>query len=525
MKFLIGAIALSLSASTFADDQLWQWEGSAQTSWDTIRTYATSEGGAYAVLNIPFHESVQERVVRFSPTGSMIYNTALIEDETVQGLDGQNDLYTYHTDGTIRKRQPNLSEVWSETIGSGQLRGMLVYESGETITANNTGFGMLSPSGNINWTNSYTFGRPTLYKSPYPNTFAVSYGDRSEVEIRDAANGGVIRTINSGCRTEIVEFSQDGYCAVRGSLDNQLNDEYIALFDPVGGLEWSKVFGTRVEGIAMVGNKVYATTFDKIHCFDRSGATIFVRSLPSNFLKGGYSLPPLVHDGLGGLFSKRDVGGTLLYKNYKFGIEQRSTLSELPYDLGTSIKDERLIVGAFSRDGALFQTRRLANHGFGIYKWRHGLEPTSATIIRGVQYENSWMALFTSSDGYWGMRPGITFTTSQAPISIELSHTAPEEDPVSMEFIVESRATSGSVAQSVYLYNHFTGLWDLLESNQVLPFGASTDRYATLQIVSPLEYIGPNREVLARFEYRLTGPTFAYPWAVRLDREMIRYMR
>jgi len=159
-----------------------------------------------------------------------------------------------------------------------------------------------------------------------------------------------------------------------------------------------------------------------------------------------------------------------------------------------------------------------------VFSFRNGIDHDTATLIRGRTTENSHFAMMHSGDGYWSIAPGAVFSNQQAPISMILSHTAPPENPQEMAVTLESRGTANGVKQSVEVYNFANSTWTSLESNVVLPFGGSPDRYAILSIANPTAHIGPGRKIRVRIEYRNDSPVFIWPWQARIDREFIRFV-
>ncbi|MDQ2987387.1 MAG: hypothetical protein M3R13_11845 [Armatimonadota bacterium] len=160
-----------------------------------------------------------------------------------------------------------------------------------------------------------------------------------------------------------------------------------------------------------------------------------------------------------------------------------------------------------------------------ITRYRNGIDHDSAELVRGRTTEHSRFAMMHSSDGYWSIAPGPVFTQQQNPVSMIVKHTAPPENPTEMGVILESRGSAGGVKQSVAVYNFSSSTWTSLESNVVLPFGGSPDRYAILPVPNPVSHIGPGREIRLRVEYRNDSPVFVWPWNARIDREMIRYVK
>ena len=112
------------------------------------------------------------------------------------------------------------------------------------------------------------------------------------------------------------------------------------------------------------------------------------------------------------------------------------------------------------------------------------------------------------------VRPGITFSSQQAPVEIVVSATSPVVAPLSLEFWIEARGTAPAIAQSVEMFN--------FDSSEYEPAGTAqltvTDNVVSIQIdENPGRFVAANGEVRTRLRYRATGPVFAYPWESRID--------
>ena len=146
--------------------------------------------------------------------------------------------------------------------------------------------------------------------------------------------------------------------------------------------------------------------------------------------------------------------------------------------------------------------------------------PSSLNPIRGVLVSGNLTSLLISDTNRLIHRPGIVFTTSQAPIAYEVVGTAPQQSASELRFRIESHASSPAVSQRIELFDYV--------ANAYVPFAPTnlTTSDAMRDVVvstNASRYIqAGTREVKARIEFRATGPVFAYPWESRVNLTMWR---
>jgi hypothetical protein len=146
-------------------------------------------------------------------------------------------------------------------------------------------------------------------------------------------------------------------------------------------------------------------------------------------------------------------------------------------------------------------------------------QPKSFLVGRGILTGTLFDILF-SDDQRMSWRPGITFTTAQAPVEFQVTAYAPNMTSVtSMSFNLEGHATAALIRRQFELRNRNTGLFDI-----VSPYAnsATSDELITVA-VAPGTYINPvDGKMEARISYKLFGPIFVYPWQARQDRIFFR---
>lgn len=142
------------------------------------------------------------------------------------------------------------------------------------------------------------------------------------------------------------------------------------------------------------------------------------------------------------------------------------------------------------------------------------LPPATLNIVRGVVESGNLSSLVTSDDSRLVMRPGITFTTSQAPVEFIVSANLNSPTLTSLRFAIESSATSPAVSQRIELFDFIANAYVLVDARS----STLSDTEVLVAPAGAMRFIGPAREVRARISYKAAGPVFAYPWRARIDR-------
>lgn len=142
------------------------------------------------------------------------------------------------------------------------------------------------------------------------------------------------------------------------------------------------------------------------------------------------------------------------------------------------------------------------------------IPPASYTLNRGVQISGSLASLLADDDNRLNLRPGIVFSTSQAPIEFEVTATADSTTPIKIDIRSVARASAATIQERLELYNYTSGIFELVDARMLT---ASDTSFTAVSTGNLNRFVGPNRAVRARFSYRATGPVFAYPWTVGID--------
>ena len=148
------------------------------------------------------------------------------------------------------------------------------------------------------------------------------------------------------------------------------------------------------------------------------------------------------------------------------------------------------------------------------------LAPNNISILRGLVLSGNLQSIIESDDVYVTARPGITFSTSEAPLQIILDSTSTAGATTELRFTLESRAAASNINQRIELFNFATGVYDLID----LRAAPTTDTALTFIIsANPSEYVEPTTRALkAKISYKAAGPVFSYPWLVHIDQAQWR---
>ena len=150
------------------------------------------------------------------------------------------------------------------------------------------------------------------------------------------------------------------------------------------------------------------------------------------------------------------------------------------------------------------------------------LGPNDFEVMPGIISGGNLASLQESDDVRLNMRPGIVFSTSQAPISLFVVTTSPfTTSPASFDLSVESQATSGSIQQSIAIEKD-DGSFEVFDTRNL----TTSDGTVTVTVnTNVADYLRPDGTIRARVNFRATGPVFAYPWEGRVDKVRLSIQR
>jgi len=142
--------------------------------------------------------------------------------------------------------------------------------------------------------------------------------------------------------------------------------------------------------------------------------------------------------------------------------------------------------------------------------------PAEYEIIRGQHISGGLEDLFEADDSRLVVRLGFVIGSEEPPVWLELSGISPQTATDELRFVLEARATTVGLTQSIALYDCDAG-----EYTEVKVGMATTTDSVTEVAISddPGRFIDPaTGEVKARLSWKANGPVASFPWEVGIDR-------
>jgi outer membrane protein assembly factor BamB len=135
--------------------------------------------------------------------------------------------------------------------------------------------------------------------------------------------------------------------------------------------------------------------------------------------------------------------------------------------------------------------------------------------VRGTHISGGLAELQQSDDAYLRYRPGITFSSSQAPVELIFDVTCPRSQLSRLNITFEAGASTANLNQQLYLRNYQLGQWEEIDARP----STTSDSVVQLNLDTNLnKYIeAGTRRVRLRATWKQTGPVFVYPWNIRVD--------
>ncbi|MDQ2985774.1 MAG: PQQ-binding-like beta-propeller repeat protein [Armatimonadota bacterium] len=135
--------------------------------------------------------------------------------------------------------------------------------------------------------------------------------------------------------------------------------------------------------------------------------------------------------------------------------------------------------------------------------------------VRGIHVSGGLSELQQSDETYLRYRPGITFSSSQAPVELTFDVTCPRTQLSKLNVTFEAGASTSNLNQQLYLRNYQTAQWDEIDARPT----TLSDSVVQLNLDTNLNrYLeAGTRRVRLRATWKQTGPVFAFPWNIRID--------
>ena len=146
--------------------------------------------------------------------------------------------------------------------------------------------------------------------------------------------------------------------------------------------------------------------------------------------------------------------------------------------------------------------------------------PAAMTVVRGFVQSGGLPQLAFADNQRVVLRPGPTFSTALAPVSVDFSGTAPSASEEHMAIVLEAHGSSATISQKLFLFDFVSNDFELV-SHAPVKIADERLRFEIWDEAS--RFINPStREVRARVEYKANGPVIAYPWEARID--LVRWL-
>jgi 6-phosphogluconolactonase (cycloisomerase 2 family) len=147
---------------------------------------------------------------------------------------------------------------------------------------------------------------------------------------------------------------------------------------------------------------------------------------------------------------------------------------------------------------------------------RHTTLAHSFQVNRGSVAGGTRQDLVASDDLRMRFRPGVTLSTSQAPIELTASARSPFAEPAEIRFHLESQTSSGGgIRQEILLYDWKADQYVEVDARTV----GGTDVVVDVNRSDANRFIDDDdQSVRARIRYKQIGPVLAFPWEARIDR-------
>jgi len=141
--------------------------------------------------------------------------------------------------------------------------------------------------------------------------------------------------------------------------------------------------------------------------------------------------------------------------------------------------------------------------------------PNAFKILRGNHIEGELSSIGQSDDDYLVFNAGITLNPSEPPVWIEFSATVPNQNPSSMVFAIETRASTPNILQTIELFNFDVGVYEVVDTRMI----TMTDSVAEYQVIGdPSRFIESDiNQVRARIGWKANGIVFLFPWSISID--------
>ena len=135
-------------------------------------------------------------------------------------------------------------------------------------------------------------------------------------------------------------------------------------------------------------------------------------------------------------------------------------------------------------------------------------------LVRGVTVSGNLASLQNSDDNRLILRPGVVFTSQQAPIEFVVEGTSSELDPSHLRMSIEGLASAASILRIVELYNFDTDAYEQVASAAV----GTSENTTNIDIAANAgRFVSASGTIRSRVFAKAGGPVFTVPWSYSTD--------
>ncbi|MDQ2985992.1 MAG: calcium-binding protein [Armatimonadota bacterium] len=412
--------------------------------------------------------------------------------------DGRVVVFTSFASNLVAGDTNGHSDVFIRDRATGQTSRISVSNSG--LQANSASYAFGSSA-------SYD-GRYIAFQSHATNLVAGDTNNHPDVFVRDVVGGTTVRVSLSSTNVQATQecqnpaISYDGrFVAFETASDNMIQNDTnggrdVFLRDTIANQTTRVSVGTGGIESNWAEDSFYPS-------MDSTGRFVSFHTSATNFSPEDPDshLDVYVHDrvlSITTLCSKPTIGGS------SSGYSDMASLSGDGSVLSFSSTATNLDLPDQNGEADIFV------HALGAQV----LFPNAWQRIRGVQMSGNLTSLLSSDDDKLVLRPGIVFTSGQAPIEISVDATTSIERPSRIQLYVESSASSSSIQLTLALHDFTTNQRIVLGVSNVTTSDSTVSRFT---LDNPARFIDLQGRLRAILSWKATGPLFAYPWQCQID--------
>jgi choice-of-anchor B domain-containing protein len=143
------------------------------------------------------------------------------------------------------------------------------------------------------------------------------------------------------------------------------------------------------------------------------------------------------------------------------------------------------------------------------------ISPSAYHMDRGSVLAGNLDSIKTSDDSYMTLRPGATFSTSEAAIQLVVEQKAPSKTPRLLKFKLESHASVSSLDQKIALYNFRTNSYENVDTRRATTTDSTVEVAATGDLSRFVNQT--DKGIRAKVSYKSTSAVFAWPYTASID--------